>query len=106
MFLRYHRARVADSLSPGLLLGFGMRPNGETTYSLGRGGMSNTPVDPASAPKAGEEAMAIPSLHILVVDDEETIRTTLGMCLEAEGHTVVACDSAPAAIAAISTQAF
>ena len=29
-------------------------------------------------------------LRILIIDDEANIRTTLGMCLEAEGHSVVA----------------
>ena len=31
------------------------------------------------------------ALRILVVDDEENIRVTLAMCLEADGHTAVTC---------------
>src|SRR5208282_6713231 len=30
------------------------------------------------------------ALRILIIDDEVNIRVTLGMCLEAEGHSVVA----------------
>jgi NtrC-family two-component system response regulator AlgB len=33
------------------------------------------------------------SLRVLIVDDEANIRTTLTMCLEADGHTVAACGS-------------
>jgi NtrC-family two-component system response regulator AlgB len=34
--------------------------------------------------------MAVSPLRILIVDDEDTVRLTLSMCLEAEGHEVVA----------------
>jgi NtrC-family two-component system response regulator AlgB len=33
------------------------------------------------------------SLRVLIIDDEANIRTTLTMCLEADGHTVAACGS-------------
>ena len=47
-----------------------------------------------------------PSLHILVVDDEVNIRKTLTVCLETEGHTVVAVSNAPDAVAEATRRSF
>jgi NtrC-family two-component system response regulator AlgB len=46
------------------------------------------------------------SLRILIVDDEANIRTTLAMCLEADGHTVAACVSVHEAQEAIARRVF
>lgn len=46
------------------------------------------------------------SLRILVVDDEENIRVTLAMCLEAEGHTAATCAGIEEALEQISRQVF
>ncbi|MBI3249492.1 MAG: sigma-54-dependent Fis family transcriptional regulator [Deltaproteobacteria bacterium] len=45
-------------------------------------------------------------LSVLIVDDEKNIRTTLALCLEGMGCTVVAVASAQAALAALNRQAF
>ena len=45
-------------------------------------------------------------LRILVVDDEENIRVTLGMCLEAEGHAVVTSANIDSALEQASRQVF
>jgi NtrC-family two-component system response regulator AlgB len=45
-------------------------------------------------------------LRVLVVDDEPTIRTTLGLCLEADGHDVVCQATASDALAAAARTAF
>jgi NtrC-family two-component system response regulator AlgB len=42
----------------------------------------------------------------LVVDDEENIRVTLAMCLEADGHTAVTCAGIEEALEQISRQVF
>src|SRR5215472_11544099 len=46
------------------------------------------------------------SLRIMVVDDEENIRVTLAMCLEAEGHTAATCAGIEEALEQISRQVF
>ena len=46
------------------------------------------------------------SLRILVVDDEENIRATLSMCLEADGHTVIASSNIDHALEEASRQVF
>jgi two-component system, NtrC family, response regulator AlgB len=46
------------------------------------------------------------TLRILVVDDEANIRLTLGMCLEAEGHTVVSHGNIHDALEEISRRVF
>lgn len=46
------------------------------------------------------------ALHVLIIDDEKNIRTTLAMCLESMGCTVVAVASGPAALAALARQPF
>ena len=46
------------------------------------------------------------SLHILVVDDEVNIRKTLSVCLETEGHRVVAVSNAPDAVAEATRRSF
>lgn len=51
--------------------------------------------------KSGEIA-----LRILVVDDEQNIRVTLGMCLEAEGHFVCSATGIEEAIEQLSRQVF
>ena len=45
-------------------------------------------------------------LRILVVDDEQTIRITLGLCLEADGHSVVTSGSADEALGEVRSHAF
>lgn len=46
------------------------------------------------------------SLHVLVIDDEKNIRTTLTMCLESMGCEVVAVSSGAAALATLIRQPF
>lgn len=46
------------------------------------------------------------SLNILVVDDETNIRRTLALCLESEGHRVVALSNRADALAEAERQAF
>ena len=46
------------------------------------------------------------ALRILVVDDEANIRLTLGMCLEAEGHSVVAYGNIHDALEEITRRVF
>jgi len=46
------------------------------------------------------------ALRILIVDDEANIRMTLGMCLEADGHTVVAHGNIHDALEEISRRVF
>lgn len=46
------------------------------------------------------------SLRILVVDDEENIRLTLSLCLEAEGHQVITAANVQAALVEVSRRAF
>ena len=45
-------------------------------------------------------------LKILVVDDEQTIRITLSLCLEADGHDVIACGTTEQALNEVRSQAF
>jgi NtrC-family two-component system response regulator AlgB len=45
-------------------------------------------------------------LRILIIDDEANIRTTLSMCLEADGHTVVACGNLGDALEEIARRVF
>lgn len=47
-----------------------------------------------------------PALRILIIDDEANIRMTLGMCLEAEGHTVVSHCNVQDALEEISRRVF
>ncbi len=56
-----------------------------------------TPATPTPQTRAWE---------ILVIDDEKNIRATLALCLEGMGCKVTAVASAPAALAALSRQAF
>jgi len=51
-------------------------------------------------------ARQTPSLRILIVHDELNIRKTLAVCLEAEGHAVVAVSNGPDALAEASRQSF
>src|SRR6266478_9743912 len=46
------------------------------------------------------------ALRILVVDDDPNIRMTLSMCLEGDGHDVVACGSIDEALAEASRRVF
>lgn len=46
------------------------------------------------------------SLRILVIDDEENIRLTLSLCLEADGHQVATAANVQAALAEVSYRAF
>jgi len=46
------------------------------------------------------------NLRILIVDDEQTIRTTLGMCLEADGHEVLSAANSADALASVVRTAF
>ena len=46
------------------------------------------------------------SLQILIVDDEVNIRKTLSVCLETEGHRVVAVSNAPDAVAEAARRNF
>lgn len=50
--------------------------------------------------------MSEPSLHILIVDDEQNIRKTLGVYLEAEGHTVVSVGNFKDAVTENSLKSF
>lgn len=43
---------------------------------------------------------------VLIVDDEQSIRKTLAMCLEADGHRTAAAANGPDALAALDGQAF
>src|ERR1700722_7620585 len=52
------------------------------------------------------ETPSIPSLNILIVDDEINIRKTLAMSLESEGHSVVAVSNAQDAIAEAGRRSF
>ncbi len=54
---------------------------------------------------AGPDSSTAP-LNILVVDDEANIRKTLGLCLEAEGHRVVAVGNFDDAVSEGSRRAF
>ncbi len=49
---------------------------------------------------------ATPSLNILVVDDEINIRKTLSVCLETEGHRVMAVSNFQDALAEASRRSF
>lgn len=51
-------------------------------------------------------AKSLPSLNILVVDDEANIRRTLKIALEAEGHSVIAVSNAADALAEASRNSF
>jgi two-component system, NtrC family, response regulator AlgB len=50
--------------------------------------------------------MSEPTLHILIVDDEQNIRKTLSVYLEAEGHTVVSVSNFKDAVMKNSLQSF
>ena len=50
--------------------------------------------------------MAAPALRILIIDDEDNIRLTLSMCLEADGHRVVAHANIQAVLADASLHAY
>ncbi len=52
------------------------------------------------------EPAANASLQILIVDDEVNIRKTLSVCLETEGHRVVAVSNAPDAVAEAARRNF
>ena len=45
-------------------------------------------------------------LRILIVDDEQTIRITLSICLETDGHQVVSCGSAEGALKEVAARSF
>lgn len=49
---------------------------------------------------------ALQPVRILVVDDEENIRLTLSMCLEADGHCVTAVGTVQGALVEVSRRAF
>jgi two-component system, NtrC family, response regulator AlgB len=53
-----------------------------------------------------EEQSELRALRILVVDDEENIRFALAMCLETDGHKVVAVGTIEAALAEMVRQPF
>ncbi len=54
----------------------------------------------------GAEAESVPSLRILVVDDDRSIRRMLTMCLEQSGHTVVGVGSEEDAVAEVRRRVF
>lgn len=54
----------------------------------------------------GNGQAATGSLRILVIDDEENIRLTLSLCLEAEGHHVATAGNVQAALVEVSRRAF
>jgi NtrC-family two-component system response regulator AlgB len=63
----------------------------------------------AENPESGVARSVPPSanpLRILVVDDEQTIRITLTLCLEADGHSVVSCGTADDALNEVRSRAF
>lgn len=53
-----------------------------------------------------ESAARPQDLRILIVDDEENIRLTLSLCLEADGHQVTAVGTVQAALVEVSRRAF
>jgi NtrC-family two-component system response regulator AlgB len=53
-----------------------------------------------------EEVEHKPHLHVLVVDDEINIRKTLSVCLESEGHRVVAVSNFEDALAEAARRSF
>ncbi len=53
-----------------------------------------------------EQTKSLPSLRILVLDDEATIRTTLAVCLQTAGHQVVAFGSGEPALETSEKQTF
>ncbi|NTW07903.1 MAG: response regulator, partial [Syntrophaceae bacterium] len=46
------------------------------------------------------------SLNILIVDDEINIRKTLSLCLEAEGHKIIAVSNYQDAVTEVSARSF
>ena len=54
----------------------------------------------------GQSETATGGLRILIVDDEENIRLTLSLCLQADGHTVAAAGTVQAALVEVSQRAF
>jgi NtrC-family two-component system response regulator AlgB len=50
--------------------------------------------------------MTIAALRILIIDDEDNIRLTLSMCLEADGHEVVSHDNINDALTDAASRAF
>src|SRR5437016_3973697 len=64
-----------------------------------------SPASAESTTHPPEIAKAAP-LRILVVDDEQTIRLTLGLCLEGDGHEVVTASSVQNALDEVSRRAF
>src|SRR5258708_40277226 len=62
-------------------------------------------IDQLSAAPA-TDGMRISPLRILIVDDEETIRLTLGLCLEADGHAVTRTAMAQGALDEVSRRTF
>jgi signal transduction histidine kinase/CheY-like chemotaxis protein len=76
---------------------FSSIPGQGTTFSVSLPEINQTTV-PAAAPGSADAHKAqIPSLRILVVDDEELVRATLRMILQNAGHQIVEADSAAAA---------
>jgi len=71
---------------------------------------------PNSRPRASAEAVAAEaapsaadagaggSARVLLVDDDEAVRSTTGMILETMGYEVIACDSGPDALARLDEQ--
>jgi two-component system, NtrC family, response regulator AlgB len=53
-----------------------------------------------------EASYPFPSLRVLVLDDESTIRTTLALCLEAAGHKVATVGSGREALGVCEKQVF
>src|SRR5690348_490641 len=62
------------------------------------GSKTGANMDAASSPPQG--------LRVLVIDDEENIRLTLSLCLEADGHNVTAVGMVQAALVEVSRRAF
>lgn len=66
--------------------------------------LPGAPANPRPAPAAGGPAGAVPSLRILVVDDEPQIRTTLELMLQHFGHRVELAEDGQHALALLSQE--
>ena len=67
--------------------------------------MNSSPAN-AETVRPAPDPDAVAPLRVLVIDDEANIRTTLSMCLEADGHTVVGHGDIREAMEAVARQVF
>jgi PAS domain S-box-containing protein len=100
----------------GLFVSYGIveRHRGRVTVESARGrGTTFTvelpAVEPLAPPRGcgeGAKEPAAPALSVLVIDDEEAVRTTLAEMVEALGHRVTAVDGGQAALRALEASDF